>query len=319
MLCYAQPRNAHVIESGGVRFSFLCGGGNGGALTDAVDNAKAYIAEQANDVLTVRMDNVLDGWEQWFLLLSDVHWDNPHCRRDILHRLLGQAKDRKAGVFIFGDLFCLMQGKYDPRASKDSIRPEHQVNNYLDAVVDTAVADFAPYADNLEMVTPGNHETSILKRQETDVIQRFAARLGVRAGGYSGFVRFQFSRGSSNRHSHVLYFHHGYAGGGPVTRGTIQTSRRSVYLPDPTFLVSGHIHENWVMAVPRVRISSNGRVYQDEQLHIQLPTLKDEYTMAGGWHVEQGRPPKPLGGAWLHFFYDTHARGNVGYQVLRAL
>ena len=138
----------------------------------------------ANGILTIKAEDVRENWSQEFLLLSDVHWDNPHCKRDILHRLLVQAKERNAGIFVFGDLFCLMQGKYDPRASKDSIRPEHQCNDYLDAVIRTAVKDFQPYAANLELITPGNHETAILKRQETDMIQRLADGLGINRGGY---------------------------------------------------------------------------------------------------------------------------------------
>ena len=42
-----------------------------------------------------------------------------------------------------GDVLCLMQGRYDPRGSKASVRPEHQVDNYLDAVISTA-AEFLP-------------------------------------------------------------------------------------------------------------------------------------------------------------------------------
>lgn len=55
------------------------------------------------------------------LLASDVHFDNPKCRRDIFFRHLNEAKKRGAKVAIFGDLFCLMQGKYDPRRSKKDI------------------------------------------------------------------------------------------------------------------------------------------------------------------------------------------------------
>ena len=61
-----------------------------------------------------------------------------------------------------------MQGKYDPRSSKDDLRPEHQGSNYLDSLVNTAADFFEPYAKNLIMIARGNHEAAILKRQETD-------------------------------------------------------------------------------------------------------------------------------------------------------
>ncbi|NBW21525.1 MAG: hypothetical protein EBR82_77560 [Caulobacteraceae bacterium] len=64
-----------------------------------------------------------------FFLLSDLHWDNPHCDRELLKKHLDAAVKRDAGVFIFGDLFCAMQGKYDPRGNKEGIRPEHSLSN----------------------------------------------------------------------------------------------------------------------------------------------------------------------------------------------
>ena len=82
---------------------------------------------------------------QRFLLLSDLHWDNPLCDRALLKKHLEQAKAAEAPILVFGDLFCAMQGKYDPRSSKASLRPEHQVPNYLDALVDTAVDFFDFY------------------------------------------------------------------------------------------------------------------------------------------------------------------------------
>lgn len=79
------------------------------------------------------------------LLLSDVHWDNPHCDRRKFKQALDKAKERGAKVAIFGDFFCAMQGKYDKRSSKIAIRPEHQTGNYLDSLVDTAAERLPPH------------------------------------------------------------------------------------------------------------------------------------------------------------------------------
>ncbi len=49
-------------------------------------------------------------WSQWLLFMADVHWDNPQCDRGLLKRLLTQAAERDARVFVIGDLFCLMNG-----------------------------------------------------------------------------------------------------------------------------------------------------------------------------------------------------------------
>lgn len=270
------------------------------------------------DVFTLRFDEVREGWEQWFLLQSDVHWDNPHCDRRLFHKHLRQAKERNARIMVFGDFFCAMQGKGDKRGNKDDIRPEHKQGNYLDSLVDTAADDLADYATLFEFLALGNHEMSIEAHHETNLIDRLCKRLGVKAGGYAGFVRFLFNRGGSDKISHSLFWHHGAGGGGEVTKNVIDTNRKAVWLPDATFVVRGHVHSEWLVTMPRVRLSQSGKVYLDEQLHLQLPTYKQEMHLNKGFHIEKGRPPKPLGGAWLRFYYDGDARGKVGYEVTRA-
>ena len=44
-------------------------------------------------------------------ILSDLHWDNPHCNRDLLKAHLDYCLKEDIPVFINGDFFCLMQGK----------------------------------------------------------------------------------------------------------------------------------------------------------------------------------------------------------------
>ena len=114
----------------------------------------------------------------------------------------------------------------------------------------------------------------------------------------------------------MKYFH-GAGGGGPVTRGVIQTNRMAVFLPDADFILSGHTHDSWVVPIARERISKAGRIYQDEQIHIRSATYKDEYGDGySGLHVERGAPPKPLGGWWLRFY--AVAGDNFQFNLIRA-
>ena len=92
-----------------------------------------------------------------FLLSADHHWDNPDSRHDMIIRHLKEAKERNTKVFMFGDFFCAMQGKYDKRASKSKVRPEHQNDNYLDSLVNTAAAFLMPYRQQIALISPGNH------------------------------------------------------------------------------------------------------------------------------------------------------------------
>lgn len=68
----------------------------------------------------ITIDGIKAGWEQWVLLRSDVHHDNPKCDQKLEKKHLDQAKEYNAIIIDNGDLFCAMQGKYDKRASKDA-------------------------------------------------------------------------------------------------------------------------------------------------------------------------------------------------------
>lgn len=253
-------------------------------------------------------------WEQWVLLTSDRHHDNPKSLRGLEYEHLRECQDRGGLCVDVGDFFCAMQGKYDKRADKSDIRDEHQGSNYLDRLVSTAVDDFEEFADVLVAVGRGNHETAITKRHETDLTERFCYGLSERSGfqvhamGYTGWVRFKFND-NGFRSMLLLWFTHGYGGGGPVTKGVIQSNRKQVYLPDADIIFSGHIHERWTLEIPRVRITKRGEVRHDYATHVCNPTYKEEYGDGqGGWHIERGGPPKPIGATWLRFYWSRRHR-----------
>jgi predicted phosphodiesterase len=269
-------------------------------------------------VLDINLPRVGD--EQWVLLMSDVHWDNPLCNRDLLKHHLDLALQRNAPVLDAGDFFCAMQGKYDKRSSKKDIRPEHCKNDYLDALVNTAAEWLAPYKKILTVRGIGNHESGIYKNHETDLIERLAERLrakgGIaRRGGYSGYVRFALT--TVGRTSAVkLWYFHGAGGGGPVTRGVIQTNRQAVFVADADIVLTGHTHDAWQVPIQRIRLNHSDRVEQFRQTHIKVGGYKEEFTDGcGGWHVERGGPPKPTGSYWLRFFAPAKSTPKLQTKV----
>lgn len=271
------------------------------------------------NVITLRHPTVGAGWTQRYLLIADVHLDNPHCQRNLLRRHLEEAKNSGAGVMCIGDLLDVMGGRSDPRRSKTGTKDDHNDDSYLDRVVDDAVSFLEPYRANLVMLADGNHETAIRRNLETDLLARVCRDLGTQHMGYSGWVRYMFEQvGGGHRTQRRMYYHHGAGGGGEVTRGVIGTNRRAVYLPDADLVVTGHIHESWQVEIVRHRLTNGGQERRDSQLHAQLPTYKDEFALEGGYHIEKGRPPKPLGGWWLQFAYDVAAPGYVGTTLQRA-
>lgn len=254
------------------------------------------------------------GDEQWLLLQSDVHWDNPHCDREKLKSHLDEALARDAPVLDFGDFFCAMQGKFDKRANKNDLRPEHQTGDYFDALIRTAAEWLAPYQRILTVRGQGNHETKIFKNHETDLTARLVERLkvggsdAVHVGGYSGFVVLRVRYAGTKVQPVKLHYHHGFGGGGPVTRGVIQTNRMAVYLADADVVVSGHTHDAWQVPIARVKLNQDCTAVQHtRQLHVRLAGYKEEYGDGyGGWHIERGGAPKPTGSAWLRVRYAKH-------------
>ena len=246
------------------------------------------------------------GWEETkVLLISDLHWDNPKCDRDLLKKHLDEALKGNHDILINGDLFCLMQGAYDPRKSKSDIRPEHNSANYFDAIINTAVDWFTPYAHLIKLVAYGNHETTILKRQETDIIERFVTLLNyktgsdIQVGGYGGWVRIQFNDGSTTQSFKIKYLH-GFGGGGAVTRGTIQHNRMSVNVEGADAIWMGHVHEDYEMTYTVEQLTQHDTVILRDILMIRTSAYKEEYGDGSkGWHIERGASPKPIGGRWL--------------------
>lgn len=257
----------------------------------------------------MKKNNVLrieKNWEETkVLLISDLHWDNPKCDRDLLKKHLDQAVKGNHDILINGDLFCLMQGAYDPRKSKSDIRPEHNHANYFDAIINTAVDWFEPYAQHIKLIGYGNHETSILKRQETDIIERFVTLLNyksgtnIQVGGYGGWVRYQFNDGSATQSFKIKYMH-GFGGGGAVTRGTIQHNRMSVNVEGADAIWMGHVHEDYELTYTVEELTIKDTVQLRDILMIRTSAYKEEYGDGSkGWHIERGASPKPIGGRWL--------------------
>lgn len=283
--------------------------------------------------ISIDLDRNKD-WEQWVLLRSDVHHDNPKCNQDLERKHLDEAVEYDAPIIDNGDLFCAMQGKWDKRSDKNALREEHRGSNYFDLLVDTAAEFYRPFKDQFAVLGRGNHETAVTNRHETDLTDRLASRMrahgsNVEASGYGGFVMFRFvdaaqnrpgnkNRAKATKDSKILFHFHGTGGGGPVTRGTIQTNRLAVISPDAHIVLTGHTHDEWQMPIPRMRISDRGKVYRDEQLHIRCPGYKDAWEDANsGWEVERMLGPKNLGSAWLRFYWDWK-NGCVRYDSVRA-
>jgi hypothetical protein len=286
------------------------------------------IEEISRQVHRITFYNAKAGAEFWVLLMSDEHWDNAECVRSILTRHHEEAVARHAPIFKFGDLFCAMQGKWDKRADQNQLRPEHRGNTYLDKLVNTAGNYYSPYADSIALITPGNHEQSIVDRHQTNLTERLITILREKSsvphlGDYWGFVKFRFTDsaksaihgGYNNAVNKDLCYHHGYGGGGEVTRGLIDNNRtRGQYNAD--IFYSGHIHRRNVDENLITEVNRHGKIIIRQQIFLRGSTYKNE---TRGWHATGGRAARPIGGYWLKFTVrQTHTERVIEMQEIRA-
>jgi hypothetical protein len=244
---------------------------------------------------------------QEFLLISDLHWDNPHCDRGLLKNHLDEAVKRNAAIILNGDTYCCMGGRYDRRADKSLIRPEHNTDRYFDAIVDTSVEWFAPYAKNILLIGYGNHETAIIKHGETDLLQRFASTLNyatgsaVEVGGYGGTIDIRVQHDNLRGVNFVVHYYHGAGGGGPVTKGVIQDQRLLASTEGYDLTWMGHVHELYYHQNMIHRYDRSTKTLLQKPIHqLRTATYKEEWDGGYmGFHTERGRGPKPLGGYWM--------------------
>jgi hypothetical protein len=259
-------------------------------------------------------------------MLSDIHWDNPHCDRVQLKAHLDYCVKENIPIMINGDFFCFMQGKYDPRRSKGDIRPEHNKVNYIDAVIEDCVSWWKPYAHLLTVIGYGNHETAIIKNLETDPLQRFVDLLNhtyktqVFTGGYGGWLIVNVNKSWGTSKVNVKYYH-GSGGGGLVTKGAINLTRALEMYEGMDVFTMGHIHENSARNDVREGVnfhSMKGHRIDHQNIHLMLTgTYKDEYEDGfGGYHIEKGRPIKPIGGRILNIY--TY-RSNTATRLMKTV
>jgi hypothetical protein len=245
------------------------------------------------------------------MFISDVHHDSIYCNRELEQEHLEEAAEKDALICYYGDLFDAMQGRFDPRRSMEELRPEYRRSDYYDFVVDDVAEFLAPSAERIALLGRGNHESSVLKNSNTDLLDRLAYKLSrehkssVKVGGFGGWLRLLISTNGVARGSVNIKYFHGAGSDAPVTRGVIQTNRQAVYLPDANVVINGHNHQSYYVAIPRERLSNKGRQHFDIQHHIRIPGYKMDYADGtGGWAVETGKPPKPQGVFWMKLSLD---------------
>ena len=191
-----------------------------------------------------------------FMLMSDLHIGSAHMDRDLLASDLQWAKDNNARVFIAGDVFDLILPKDHKRYNPEIYAPElHGGSSIINSTLKLGFKLLAPFADCIDVVGCGNHETAVQKFHATDVVAMLIESLQSKAkhkvhhGGYRGGITMPFESASSRSHGSTrmfnVFYWHGGGGSSAVTKGMIDFSRMATAVDGAHVLWMGHKHNRF--------------------------------------------------------------------------
>tara|TARA_R100000995_G_scaffold84848_1_gene65190 strand:+ start:440 stop:1327 length:888 start_codon:yes stop_codon:yes gene_type:complete len=260
------------------------------------------------------------------LFCSDIHLDSIGCKRNIFKRHLDEIKDANGLIFIFGDLLDVMASYGDRRLQREELDPQfiQKGRTYLDLVVEYAVEFLKPYAQNIALISYGNHEKTISKFHNHDILRSIVWALNlepnvnIQLGGYSGWV---FFRMKNKRTSQIckIHYHHGFGGNAKRSKGMLDVQIEAMKYPDANILVRGHTHQKWYdPSTARIRVSPNGRIYKDKVKYIQSGSYIDSINKGvSGWAVEKNFNPTDIGGWFVDFkLKKSNAEQSIITQVI---
>jgi len=262
-----------------------------------------------DNVLNVTFDGVKAGWEQHVLITSDRHWDSRKSDRRMQKRHLDRAMERDALIIDMGDLFDVMQGRNDRRGAKSAVLEEFNESDYLNQLVEQATEWFQPYAPNWLLMGTGNHETAIVRHNEFNLTKQLVWNLNreggdIHLGNYTNYIQFKFKARGDRTYlpTYRVWYHHGYGGSAPRSKGVLAVDLRAAEHPDADLLIAGHTHQTWMVPKVRNRVTAAGRIYQQRQMHVQVPSYKGGIAL-DGFEAEKGFSPTMQGAIWWRMYY----------------
>ncbi len=174
--------------------------------------------------------------EFWFLLASDLHIGSRTFDYDRFKADFDEALERNARIYINGDVMRLIPSSDIKRYTKDEDRHPNK-HGLINEEIELAEEILAPYANNIDVIGVGNHETAVYKRTNFEPMEELIFRLNthrdtkkyglIRHGGYTGFIRQAFRHGDNGAiRKFDIWYNHGQGKGGEVTGGIIGLERR---------------------------------------------------------------------------------------------
>lgn len=202
----------------------------------------------------------------WHLGAADC--DEAQIREDLKR----QQDNPNARLILMGDIGELI-GPGDKRWHPQGYMPQRYVDAMLDPnggipteTVKHAAEILEPWVGRIWGIASGNHEMTISKHCQRDLMTELASELGGglfnRLLGYSGFVRVTWTHREQNKGigSLKLHIHHGWQTAGRAGSGNlINGMERELGYTDSDVLLRGHSHAPRIaQVIPSLRVNRTG-------------------------------------------------------------
>lgn len=236
-----------------------------------------------------------------------------------------------ARILVNGDVFDAILPKdmkrYDPRVLHPRL---HNRANVLNEAVQMAYELLSPYAQNIDLIGLGNHETAVERHHAFDPVSALIDRLNgldgakIVHGDYCGWYVRQFRTGSRGTYTLKLYYHHGMGGAAPVTKGLIDMNRMLTYVEGADVIWIGHKHNRLAVDNVVMGITSQMAPRFRNVLWVQTGAYQRNFPLHDGdtrdrpysWAQDKGFAPQPHGGTLLTVRLNARIKpGEYGMRV----
>ena len=261
-----------------------------------------------------------------FMLMSDLHIGAANTDKALIRRDLELARTHNARIFMNGDLFDLIlpsdHKRFNPAVLDPCLRDTDAI---LNATLNMGCDMLRPYADLIDMIGVGNHEVSTSKHHSVDIVSLLIERLStpghkIAHGGYTGAIVQPFRRKAGGGTNFSIWYHHGYGGSAPVSKGLITFHRASTYVSGCDVLWLGHAHNRLCDHAVELRIPpQGGRWKWHDVRHIMTGAytgngqaqIDDIGNYRPNWAREKGFAPQGRGGVLLKVVITAGAEMTV--------
>lgn len=226
-----------------------------------------------------------------YCLMSDLHIGAADTDERRIKSELDWARANKARVFIAGDVFdAIFLG--DPRHTTSVLAKKFRNTDApLNAVLDHAVDMLRPYADLIDLIGVGNHETKVLAKSGYDMVDLLIERLTAGTkhkifhGGYMGVIRVPlYYKNASSRHAsqYTISYHHGWSGAPGQSKGVLDFNKVRIEGADCIWF--GHRHSRTATPEATWYIPQRG----DTPLLRHVLNIRTGAYKQASWHQNEG-------------------------------